>query len=118
MEKAKRHSYAYKSMISTIGIYKKQATLRFTTVLSTKFIDLIPKDVYRVDIYVDDKGIEVVPNKDGDFAICQNGSGRGLRVTIPMYLVKKYNLHNGNYKTDINENGIIHVYLTKEVNNA
>lgn len=118
MEKAKRHSYAYKSMISTIGIYKKQATLRFTAMVSKKFMTLIPNDVDRVDIFIDEKGIEVVPNKDGEFAICQNGSGFGLRVTIPMYLVDKYNLHNGNYETDINKNGTIHVYLTKEVNNA
>lgn len=115
MEKATKHTNAYTQMISIVAIYEKQAQLRFTALVAETFFEMIDDDIYSVDLYVDKENIEIVPNKNGEFTVSNNKSNSGFRVALPMYLVKKYNLHSGHYETEVKDNGTIHIYLTRGV---
>ena len=121
MEKAKRNTYSYKNNVVRLHIKRPQSIISIPSFVCRQLNDrwdILGIDTDIIELMVDEGNIEILPaecSSNTTYVLGSNGSGAGRKVTLPLYLVDKFDLIDGYYRADVRNDGVLHVSLREKV---
>ena len=117
----KRYTFGYKNDVARLHIKNPQSTISIPAFVCRQWFDKLYVLGLFTDIItlsVDESEIKISPasiSSDETFVLCTNGSGAGRKVTLPLYLVDKYDLKAGYYHISVLDDGALQINLKERV---
>lgn len=111
----------YKKNIVRLYIKIPQSTISIPAFVCRQLFakwSVLGIDTDIITFSMDDTEIRVAPasiSSNETFVLSTNGTGAGRKITLPLYLVKKYGIETGYYETNVLDDGELQIILKERV---